>query len=105
MRSGRNAGLSLRFPNQPFFNEVLVKLDRPIASLIRQVGDAGYLAGYDVGSDYPELSDCLLIAVTEKRSRAEIDALVDLLAGLPVSMRPKETGHDADQFVTRDLSE
>jgi glycine dehydrogenase subunit 1 len=101
----KDAGLSPRFPTHAFFNEVLVKLDRPVKQVMQEAGDAGYLAGYDIGEHYPELSDCLLVAITEKRTRAEIDALVDLLAGEPVTVRPTETGHDADQFVGRDLSE
>ena len=100
-----DAGLATQFPGQPFFNEVLVKLDRPIKQVMEEAADAGYLAGYDISRDYPELGDCLLVATTEKRTKAEIDALVDILAGEPVSVHPTETGHDADQFVGRDLSE
>jgi glycine dehydrogenase subunit 1 len=35
--------------------------------------------GYDLGQDYPELENCLLLAVTEKISREDIDYLVDVL--------------------------
>lgn len=101
----KEAGLSPRFPDQPFFNEVLVKLERPVKQVLLEASEAGYLAGYNIGEHYPELSDCLLIAVTEKRTKAQIDALVDLLAGEPLSVHPTETGHDAVQFVGRDLAE
>ena len=37
---------------------------------------AGILAGTPLGRWYPELDDCLLVAVTEKRTKAEIDRLV-----------------------------
>jgi glycine dehydrogenase subunit 1 len=100
-----DAGMERKYPKQPFFNEVLVKPNRPLKQVMRDASAADCLAGYEIGKDYPELADCLLIAVTEKRTRAEMDALVDLLAGEPVSGRPTETGHDADQFVGRDLSE
>ena len=101
----KEAGLGLRFPGQPFFNEVLVKLNRPVKQVIADAGDAAYLAGYDVGSDYPELSDCLLVAVTEKRTKVQIDALVELLAGRVGGVPHTESGHDADVFVGRDLAE
>jgi glycine dehydrogenase subunit 1 len=42
--------------------------------------EAGYLAGIPLGRWYPELDDCLLVAVTEKRTRAEIEGLAGVLA-------------------------
>jgi hypothetical protein len=38
--------------------------------------DAGILAGCDLGRVRPEWSDRLLVAVTEKRTREECDALI-----------------------------
>ncbi|MBA3272720.1 MAG: aminomethyl-transferring glycine dehydrogenase subunit GcvPA [Chthoniobacterales bacterium] len=75
------AGIEMRYPNCAFFNELLVKLNRPVVDVLKQASDADVLAGYPVGDDYPELNDCLLIAVTEKRTKGEIDRLVNLLAG------------------------
>jgi glycine dehydrogenase subunit 1 len=40
----------------------------------------GVLGGYDLGKDYPELTDHMLIAVTEMNSKEDIDLLVDVLA-------------------------
>lgn len=48
----------------------------------------GMLAGLPLGQWYPELSNCLLVAVTEKRTREEIDALVDVLVHTPSLMEP-----------------
>jgi len=75
------AGIERRFESQPFFNEILVKLNRPVDDVMRDASDAGILAGYPIGRHYPSLSDCLLVAVTEKRTKEEIDRLVKLLAG------------------------
>ncbi len=44
---------------------------------------SGVLAGLALGTWYPEYSDCLLVAVTEKRTRAEIEQLVKLLETAP----------------------
>ena len=76
----QHAGIQRKHPQQPFFNEVLVQLDRPVDQVLDEASREGILAGYATGREYPELSDCLLIAVTEKRTKAEIDRLVDLLA-------------------------
>lgn len=97
------AGVALRY-DQPFFNELLVKLNRPVAEVMREASRAGILAGYAIGQDCPELEDCLLVAVTEKRTREEIDRLVELLAGQTTAPRA-ESSHDADQFVNADLAE
>jgi len=35
--------------------------------------------GYPLGRDYPGLDDVLLVALTEKRTPAEIDRLADVL--------------------------
>jgi glycine dehydrogenase subunit 1 len=41
--------------------------------------EAGFLAGVPLGPWYPELDDCFLVAVTEKRTKHEIDALTKSL--------------------------
>jgi glycine dehydrogenase subunit 1 len=73
-------GVRQRFA-QPFFNELLVQVKRPVDDVLRDGRSAGILAGYPVGREYPELADCLLIAVTEKRTKQEIDRLVEVVAG------------------------
>jgi len=40
---------------------------------------AGILGGYDLESDYPELHGSMLLCVTEKRTKDQIDKLVDIL--------------------------
>ena len=42
------------------------------------------VAGLDLGSYYPELAGCMLTAVTEKRTREEIDLLAGLLKEVSV---------------------
>ncbi|MNC59643.1 putative glycine dehydrogenase (decarboxylating) subunit 1 [compost metagenome] len=38
--------------------------------------EKGFLGGYDLGLAYPELSGHMLVAVTEQRSKDEIDAFM-----------------------------
>ena len=40
--------------------------------------DTGF---YPLGADYPEYADCLLVAVTEQRTREDIDRLASVLEG------------------------
>jgi glycine dehydrogenase subunit 1 len=45
------------------------------AHLLRQ----GIIGGYDLGQDYPSLAHCMLLAITELNSRADIDRLAAAL--------------------------
>lgn len=67
----------------PFFKEFVVGLNKPIGEINRQLLQDHIVGGLDIGKYYPELSGCMLIAVTEKRSREEIDRLI---AGLGVTV-------------------
>jgi len=63
----------------PFFNEFAVKCPVDPEKIVKSLLDKKILAGYPLGRAYPEMKDYLLIAVTEKRTKKEMD---DLLAGL-----------------------
>jgi glycine dehydrogenase subunit 1 len=41
--------------------------------------ERGIAAGYPLGREYPEYENGLLVAITERRSREEIDRLADVL--------------------------
>jgi glycine dehydrogenase subunit 1 len=69
------AGLRLRF-DRPFFNEFTLSAPADVPGLLRRLLGRGYHAGLGLGTWYPQLKDCFSVAVTEKRSRAEIDGLV-----------------------------
>jgi glycine dehydrogenase subunit 1 len=64
---------------QPVVREFAVKLDVPVAKAIARCREHGVNPGYPLGADYPELADGLLVAITELRTRAEIDRLADVL--------------------------
>jgi len=65
----------------PFFNEFVVRLaDGRVEHRLKAARQQGILAGVPLGRWYPELADCLLIAVTEKRTKEEIDRLARVLA-------------------------
>jgi len=75
------AGLPRAF-ERPAFKEFVVRAPRgEIEELISSARERGYLAGVPLGRWYPNLADCLLVSLTEKRTRAEIDGLTQTLQG------------------------
>ncbi|MCS7021888.1 MAG: aminomethyl-transferring glycine dehydrogenase subunit GcvPA [Gemmataceae bacterium] len=74
----RIAGVELRF-RRPFFKEFTVRWPGPTHSLPHQLRQRGLLAALPLGRWFPHLHDCFTLAVTEKRTRAEIDALAAAL--------------------------
>ena len=70
-----NAGFHVVFSG-PFFNEFVVRLNKPVAEVNKKLLEKGIIGGYDLGRDYAELQHCMLIAVTELRTKEEIDTLV-----------------------------
>jgi glycine dehydrogenase subunit 1 len=75
--SGR---LQLAFPAPTFKEFVIRDRQNRIDELLHTALQAGFLAGVPLGKWYPDLDDCMLVAVTEKRTKAEIDALSRTLA-------------------------
>ena len=65
--------------SQPFFNEFVVRCPLPPSELNAELREAGMVAGLDLGKYYPELGGCMLTAVTEKRTRDEIELLAGML--------------------------
>lgn len=73
-------GVQLAYPNASYFKEFVVRL--PVDPLLaaERLAERGYLAGLPLTGLVPDLEDGLLIAVTERRTRAEIDAFVAIFA-------------------------
>jgi glycine dehydrogenase subunit 1 len=67
-------GLSLAFAG-PYLKEFVVRCANDPASVLAEVAELGYHGGIALARWYPALADCILIAVTEKRTRDEIDGL------------------------------
>jgi glycine dehydrogenase subunit 1 len=63
-----------------FFHEFAVRCPKPVGEINRRLFDShGIIGGYDLGQDYPERKDSMLLCCTEMNSRQEIDMLVDAL--------------------------
>jgi glycine dehydrogenase subunit 1 len=72
-------GVSL-LHDQPVVREFALKIDAPVEQVIARCRQRGINPGYALGADYPELADGLLVAITERRTRRDIDRLVEAVA-------------------------
>jgi glycine dehydrogenase subunit 1 len=73
-------GLPPVFPEQTTFKEFAVRLGRSAKDVVRAARERGVHPGYALGRDYSGLDDALLVAVTEKRTPADVDRLAAVLA-------------------------
>ncbi len=77
-------GVSLRF-RRPFFKEFTLSVAGKVETLLARLRGRGYLAGLPLGRWYRQFGNCLTVAVTEKRTREEIDGLVEEVRGILAS--------------------
>jgi glycine dehydrogenase subunit 1 len=71
----------------PVVREFALNIDAPVDRVIERCAVAGINAGYALGRSYDEYPDGLLVAITEQRSRAEIDRFAIVLANAIVAER------------------
>jgi glycine dehydrogenase subunit 1 len=71
--------LPLVFPDRTTFKEFAVRVGRSAKEVVRDARARGVHPGYALGRDYAGLDDALLVAVTEKRSPADVDRLAAVL--------------------------
>jgi len=79
-RLAKVRGCGLKFSG-PSFNEFVVQVKRKPADVLKGLLRKQILGGVDLSRYYPELSDCLLVCVTEQNSREEIEALAKAMGG------------------------
>jgi glycine dehydrogenase subunit 1 len=65
--------------DKPFFSEFALVSDRSVEDLNRKLLDKGILGGLDISGHAASHENVMLIAVTENRTKAEIDRLVEIL--------------------------
>ena len=72
--------------DQPVVREFAVRLPAPVDAVIAACQDRGINPGFALEHDYPEYPRGLLVAITEQRSRADIDRLVQTLGEVLVEL-------------------
>jgi glycine dehydrogenase subunit 1 len=84
------AGIDL-LHEAPVVREFAVRLEgAPVDRVLERCAERGIAAGYPLGRDYPEYEDGLLVAITERRTRAQIDDLAEALAVAMAAERASE---------------
>jgi glycine dehydrogenase subunit 1 len=72
---------------RPVVREFGLALDAPVEAVMARCLQEGINPGYPLGGDYPEHENGLLVAITERRTRAEIDRLVEVLGAAVAAER------------------
>jgi glycine dehydrogenase subunit 1 len=72
---------------QPVVREFAVRLEADVPAVIRRCQEQGVNPGFALGREYDEYPDGLLVALTEQRSRKDIDRLVDVLGAAVAAER------------------
>lgn len=66
----------------PFFDEFVIKAPVSAQKLQQHFEQADIIGGYDLSESYPDMKNCMLFCVTETRTKADIDRLVEVLKGV-----------------------
>ena len=77
----QKAGFAVAF-NGSHFNEIVVQCKKNVKEINSHLFAKGIIGGYELYLTYPELENHVLIAVTEQRTKEEIDALVKKMEAL-----------------------
>jgi glycine cleavage system P protein (glycine dehydrogenase) subunit 1 len=71
----------------PVVREFAVTVDAPVDAVLDRCAAQGIGAGYPLGHEYPEHENGLLVALTERRSRQDIDRLAEVLGSAVAELR------------------
>jgi glycine dehydrogenase subunit 1 len=74
----------------PVARELALRLDAPVPEVLDRVATEGIAAGYWLGREYEEYRDGLLVAITERTSRQDIDRLADALGRAVAAARQEQ---------------
>jgi glycine dehydrogenase subunit 1 len=78
--------------DRPAVREFAVRIDAPVEAVIARCRQQGINPGHPLAFHYPEFADAMLVAITERRTRAEIDRLAEVLAAAVAAERSELAG-------------
>jgi glycine dehydrogenase subunit 1 len=64
--------------NAPIFNEFAIDFGKPVSKVLDHFRSQGIEAGVALGNYFPDLQNYLLVAVTETKSKAQLDRYVEV---------------------------
>ncbi|SDY55547.1 glycine dehydrogenase subunit 1 [Evansella caseinilytica] len=68
--------------DSPQFNEFVIRLPKAVRDVNKELLTHNIIGGYDLSRYYPEKEQLMLVAVTELRSKEEIDQFAAVLGGV-----------------------
>lgn len=68
--------------DKPFFKEFALTSDIAPEKINEELRKENIIGGYDLGKEYPQFENSILYAVTEKRTKEEIDKLTSVMEGI-----------------------
>ncbi|HWB68744.1 MAG TPA: aminomethyl-transferring glycine dehydrogenase subunit GcvPA [Solirubrobacterales bacterium] len=74
----------------PVVREFAIRLAAPVERVLERCAERGIAAGYALSRDYPEHGDGLLVAITERRTRDQIDGLAEAIGAAIAAERAGE---------------
>ncbi len=74
-------GVKLKF-DRPFFKEFTLSVPGDVPKMLKRLREQGYHGGLATGRWYPAHADGLAVAVTEKRTKEEIDGLAGVVKSI-----------------------
>ena len=66
----------------PYFHEVALRLDRPVAPVLEALASQDILGGFDLSALYPNLGNALLVCATETKTDADVDTYIAALGDI-----------------------
>jgi len=66
----------------PFFHEVVITLDRPVAPVLRKLARRNILGGYDLSMRHAEFGNSMLVCATETKTNADLQHYADNLSDI-----------------------
>ena len=73
-------GVSVLFSDRPFFKEFVIDLPTAPEAVNRALLKSKIVGGLPLGTYYPELPNAMLVAVTETKTKADIDSFVSAVS-------------------------
>ncbi len=74
-------GVSLRFSG-PSFHEAVLETPRPASEVLAKMAAQGILGGYDLGLEFEQLNNAILVNVTETKTHADLEAYAACLSAV-----------------------
>lgn len=66
--------------SRPFFHEFVISVDKPAATVLNHLAQAGIQGGLDLTPFYPELGESILVCATETKTKEDLDFYADRLS-------------------------